>query len=86
MFMPLSAIGSKLIMDTCSEATLRADAKRLSALFNHDVERLKFEWDRRSFGSYATTVDGSPVQRDRFFRAWQYAREYQQEQQKVAAE
>jgi len=54
-------------------ASPNLDAEQLAAAYGYDAGRLKFEWDRRSFGSFTTTLDGSPEQRARFCKAWQIA-------------
>lgn len=64
---------SKLLLEQPGDAALRADAEQLAEAYDFDVSRLAFEYDRRSFGSFTTTVAGSPAQRDRYFRALQFA-------------
>lgn len=49
---------------------IQADAEQLAAQYGYDVDALKFQYDRRCFGSFSTTLAGSPEQRDRFLRAW----------------
>lgn len=55
-------------------AAWAADAAALSAHFHHDVEALRFQVDRRRFGSFTTTCAGSASERDRYQRALDYAR------------
>ena len=55
------------------QARLKADAEQLSAAYAHNVDALWFQYNRRCFGSFTTTLAGSPEQRDRFFRAWKVA-------------
>lgn len=52
---------------------LRADAEQLAADYDYDVDALRFQWERRQFGSFTTTLAGSPEQRDRYKRAWEIA-------------
>ena len=51
----------------------RADAEGLAAQYDYDVDALKYQWERRQFGSFTTTIDGSPEQRDRYRRAFEIA-------------
>lgn len=50
------------------------DAEHLAASYDYDVDALQFQYDRRKHGSFTTTLDGSPAQRDRFFAALQVAK------------
>jgi hypothetical protein len=61
-------------------AEIQADAEKLAAHYGYDVDRLRFQWDRRSFGSFALTLAGSPRERDRYRRAWELAVERQDAQ------
>lgn len=67
---------------------LRVDAERLAAEYNYDVEVLQFQWERRQYGSFSTTLAGSPGERDRFKRAFEVAvaRREARRQQMQAAE
>jgi hypothetical protein len=56
------------------------DAEQLAARYDFNVEALKFEYDRRCFGSFTTTLDGSPHERDRYCAAWGYALARREEQ------
>lgn len=47
-----------------------ADAEQLAASYDYDVEALQFQWERRQFGSFSTTLDGNEQQRDRYKRAF----------------
>lgn len=46
------------------------DAAQLAARYGYDVEALRVEFDRRSFGSFAL---GREDERDQFRRAWEIA-------------
>lgn len=46
------------------------DAEALAASYGYDADALLYECNRRAFGSFTTTLDGSSEQRDRFQRAW----------------
>ena len=50
-----------------------ADARMVAAHYKFDTDALRYEVDRRSFGSFTTTLEGSPAQRDRYQRALDYA-------------
>jgi hypothetical protein len=52
---------------------VQADAEQLAASYGFNAEALRFQYQRRSFGSFTTTIDGSPEQCARYFRAWQIA-------------
>lgn len=54
------------------------DAEQLAAHYDYDVDALKFQYDRRSFGSFAL---GRERERDRFYRAWQFARKRREAQE-----
>jgi hypothetical protein len=79
-----------MLLETFGEAAQRADAQRLSAAYDHDPDALYFEVCRRSAGSFTTTVAGSPAQRDRYWRAWEFAFDLRKgreaEAAKIAAE
>jgi hypothetical protein len=49
------------------------DAEKLAQKFQYNEQRLRFEYERRLFGSFTTTLAGSPEQRDRYFCAWRIA-------------
>jgi hypothetical protein len=49
------------------------DAERLAGYYKYNTDALWFQYNRRCFGSFTTTLDGSAYQRDRFFRAWKIA-------------
>jgi hypothetical protein len=59
----------------------QADAEALAAHYGYDVAALKLQYDRRSFGSFTTTIDGSTDQRDRYRRAWVFAFERRRKEQ-----
>lgn len=69
-------------------AEIIADAEQLAAQHGYDSGALRFQADRRSHGSYTTTLDGSTRERDRYRRAWQVAmaREAIREQQAAERE
>lgn len=52
------------------------EARELAARFGWDVKRLQFEVDRRSFGSFTLTLDGSSQQRDLYCSALNIAWEH----------
>jgi hypothetical protein len=54
-------------------ADLAADARALAAHHDWDAAALRHEYDRRSFGSFTTTLAGRPAERDRYRRAWELA-------------
>lgn len=54
----------------------QAEARRLAAHYQFDVDRLSHEVDRRMGGSFATTLAGSSCERDRFNAALKIARTY----------
>lgn len=62
-----------MIVMTKFPQTAASDAEQLAAFYGYDIGRLKYEWDRRSFGSCTLTLDGSHEQRDRYRQAWQFA-------------
>jgi hypothetical protein len=60
---------------TASQA-FEAEARRIAAFYNYDIEVLTFEKDRYAFGSFTTTYGAA----DRFRllnRAWSIAHEHQ---------
>lgn len=64
----------------------RADADRLAAAYGYDAADLYFQYERRTAGSFTTTLDGAPSERDRYFRAWKTAVARERATQLIAAE
>jgi hypothetical protein len=60
-----------------ASADQQRDAEQLAAAYDYDVGALRFQFNRRSFGSFTTTIAGFPSERDRYFAAWQFAFERQ---------
>lgn len=71
MFKPLGSAATRVVDDLAER--LRADAEQLAADYDYDVDALQFQWERRQFGSFSTTLAGSPEQRDRYKRAFEVA-------------
>ena len=75
-FQPVGAVAARVVEGLAERLQVQsADAERLAASYDYDVDALWFQYDRRCFGSFTTTLAGSPDQRDRFFRAWEVARD-----------
>lgn len=47
------------------------NSEQLAAHYGYNVDRLRFEWNRRSFGSGYLDCDAS--ERNRYCRAWRIA-------------
>ena len=52
---------------------LQTDAEQLAASYGYNVDALLFQFNRRMAGSFTTTIDGSPEQRERYRLAFQIA-------------
>jgi len=60
------------------KAAEQAQVEKIAADYSYDVERLAFEVQRRAFGSFTTTIDGSPERSALFERARKFAAERRQ--------
>jgi len=67
------------------EAIIDRDAGVLAATFGYEIDRLQFEIDRRNFGSFTTTLSGSPNEQARYRRALAIAKA-KRDAAKIAAE
>jgi hypothetical protein len=82
-------IADKLRRNAEYDAKVAADeneARKIAAEHNFNIETLSFEVNRRSFGSFTTTPDGSPERRAIYARALEIARAEQRSHHLEAAE
>lgn len=79
-FKPLGTVAGGLVAKIAS--AMKEDAERLAAHYSYSVDALWHQYQRRCFGSFSTTIDGSEYERDRYFRAWKLAFERQAENAK----
>lgn len=82
-------IADKLRCNAEYEAKLAADeaeARKIAAEHNFNIETLTFEVERRRFGSFTTTPDGSPERRGIYARALEIASAEQRSHHLEAAE
>jgi hypothetical protein len=81
-------IADKIARNAAHEAKLAADdaeARQIAATHNFNIETLSFEVERRKFGSFSLTPDGSPERRAIYARALEIARAEQRSHHLEAA-